>query len=125
MFTSNTTSIADNLTRYIGVQSGIVDATATNVRMLSPGTFTVGRLSAESTTLPGPVGLLYSITLQKNGVDTALVVNLSDANGGSATATGEVTYDQGDTISFKVVTSSGAVTIVAGGLHISLQTMMR
>jgi len=125
MFTSNTTSIAANLTRYIGVQSGIVDATANNVRMLSPGTFTVGRLSAESTTLPGPVGLLYSITLQKNGVDTALVVNLSDANGGSATATGEVTYDQGDTLAFKVVTSAGAVTVAAGGLHISLQTMMR
>ena len=125
MFTSNTTSIAANLTRFVGIQSGIVDATATNIRMLSPGTFTVGRLSAESTTLPGPIGLLYTITLQKNGVDTALVVNLSDANGGSATSTDEITFDQGDTIAFKVVTSAGAVTINAGGLHISLQTMMR
>jgi hypothetical protein len=125
LFTSNTTSIAGNLTRYIGVQSGVVDATNSNIRMPVPGTFTIGRLSAESTTTPGPVGLLYSITLQKNGVDTALAVNLSDANGGAATSSGEVTFDLGDFISFKVVTSSGAVTINAGGLHISLQTMMR
>jgi hypothetical protein len=125
MFTSNTTSIAGNLTRYIGVQSSIVDTAYNNIRMPVPGTFTIGRLSAESTTTPGPVGLLYSITLQKNGVDTALVVNLSDANGGAATATGEVTFDLGDTVGFKIVTSSGAVTINAGGLHISLQTMMR
>jgi hypothetical protein len=125
LFTSNTTSIAGNLTRYIGVQSSIVDTAYNNIRMPIPGTFTIGRLSAESTTTPGPVGLLYSITLQKNGVDTALVVNLSDANGGSAVSTGEVTFDLGDFIAFKVVTSSGAVTINAGGLHISLQTMMR
>jgi hypothetical protein len=125
MFTSNTTSIAANLTRYIGIQSGVVDATYNNVRMFAPGTFTVGRLYAESTTLPGPVGLLYSITLQKNGVDTALSVNLSDANTGIASATGEVTFDVGDTLAFKIVTSSGAVTVNANGLHISLQTMMR
>ncbi len=125
MFTSNTTSIAANLTRYIGVQTSIVDATETNVRMYAPATFTVGVLRAESTTLPGPVGLLYSITLRKNGADTGLVVNLSDANSGSATATDEITYSLNDTIDFKVVTSSGAVTIPAGGLHISLQTMMR
>ena len=125
MFTSNDASIADNLTRYIGVQSGVVGTTNASVRMPCPGVFTVGRLSAEATTLPGPVGLLYSITLQKNNVDTALVVNLSDANGASATATGEVTFEQGDFIAFKIVTSSGAVTIAAGGLHIALQTMMR
>lgn len=125
MFTSNGSSIADNLTRYIGVQSGVVGTTNASVRMPCPGTFTIGRLSAEATTLPGPVGLLYSITLQKNGVDTAFVVNLSDANGSSATAIAEVTFDLGDLIAFKIVTSSGAVTIPAGGLHISLQTMMR
>ena len=125
MFTSNTTSVAANLTRYIGIQSGVVDATYANVRMFSPGTFTVGRLYAESTTTPGPVGLLYSITLQKNGADTALVVNLSDANSGIATSTGEVTFDLGDTLAFKIVTSAGAVTVNANGLHISLQTMMR
>ena len=71
------------------------------------------------------MGLLYSITVQKNGVDTALVTNLSDANGASASTIAEVSFDSGDAISLKVVTSAGAVTIVAGGLHIALAYMER
>ena len=83
------------------------------------------RIWAEATTLPGPVGLLYSVTVQKNGVDTALVVNLSDGNNAAASEIAEVSFGVGDAISVKVVTSAGAVTIVAGGLHIALAYMER
>jgi len=125
IFASNATTISGGTTNFVQPSTGLVLASNGAARFLVASRFTLQRLFAEATTLPGPVGLLYSITVQKNGVDTALVVNLSDANGASASTVAEVSFDPGDAISLKVVTSGGAVTINAGGLHIALAYLER
>jgi hypothetical protein len=125
IFASNATTIAGGTTNFVQPSTGLVLASNAAARFIVASRFTIQRLFAEATTLPGPVGLLYSVTVQKNGVDTALAVNLSDANGAAASIVAEVSFGVQDAISLKVVTSAGAVTIVAGGLHIALAYMER
>lgn len=125
IFVSNATTIAGGTTNFVQQSTGLVLASNIAARFLVASRFTLQRIWAEATTLPGPVGLLYSVTVQKNGVDTALVVNLSDGNNATASEVAEVSFGVGDQISVKVVTSAGAVTIVAGGLHIALAYMER
>jgi hypothetical protein len=125
IFVANATTIAGGTTNFVQQSTGLVLASNAAARFIVASRFTLQRIYAEATTLPGPVGLLYSVTVQKNGVDTALVTNLSDANGASGSTVAEVSFEVGDAISLKVVTSAGAVTIVAGGLHIALAYMER
>jgi hypothetical protein len=125
IFVANAASITGGTTNWVQPSTGLVLASNNAAKLPVASRFTLSRIWAEATTLPGPVGLLYSITIQKNGVDTGLVVNLSDANNASASTSAEVSFSAGDFLSFKVATSGGATTIVAGGLHIGVAYMDR
>jgi len=125
LFIANASSIAGGSGVVVQPSTGLVFASNNAARMPVASRFTLSRIWAEATTLPGPVGLLYTVTVRKNGVNTGLVVNLSDANGASASTVYEVSFEPGDFFGVLVDTSAGAVTIPAGGLHIALAYMER
>jgi hypothetical protein len=125
IFVANASSIAGGSGVVVQPSTGLVFASNNAARMPVASRFTLSRIWAEATTLPGPVGLLYTITVRKNGVNTGLAVSLSDANGASASTVYEVSFEPGDFFGVLVDTSSGAVTIPAGGLHIALAYMER
>lgn len=124
IFVANASAIAQNLTRWVQQSTGLIFSIYTDARIPVASRFTLSGMFTETTGLPGS-GQSYTITVQKNGVDTALSAILTDANNATASAVAEVSFDAGDFISFKVSTSSGATTIAAGGLHIGVAYMDR
>jgi hypothetical protein len=89
--------------------------TATNRDQIVTVAGTLTKITALLGTAPGS-GKSFAITLYKNGVATALVATVSDT-ATTATGTGSVSVDVGDTIRVGCVpTSSPAATLVSFGI---------
>jgi len=124
IFGANGDAIAANLTRYMSPQGSLVTVIYTDSRLFVPGTFTIGRMTAETRGLPG-VGESYIITLWKNGALTSTTLTLNNANNSTASISNEVTFEQSDSINIQIQTSAAAAAIPIESLRVSLQLMMR
>ena len=77
-----------------------------------PVSGTISKLSAVSSyhgslTSPGGVGLSYTVTLVKNGVDTTLSCVISNAATSCTDSTNQVSVTTGDLIDLKVASTNG------------------
>ena len=120
--TYNASTINANTTTYIMPFTGLVGAES-SCKMVAPGQMNVVTLSALSTIDPTGVQY-YSITLMKNGSPTGLTLSLSTSNYAAAISkSAEIYYNNTDTFSIQVSTSSSAATLTAGALRVSLGLM--
>jgi len=111
-FTGNV-SVAAGTTMYAGPSGG---AATQIVSAPVPEKGNAYKLYVACTAAPG-AAQSYTVTMRKNGVDQALVATVSGAGVFSATATGNISIAQNDSLDFKVVTTAGAA---ASDLRISL-----
>lgn len=114
-------AIPANTTIYLQPQTGFYGAVEANASVIVCGRMFVERIAAKCRTTP-TAGQTYTITLMKNGVATGLVVTLTNANfaAGALSSSAEVYFVDGDTYSFRVVSSITAANILAGDLVLSL-----
>lgn len=115
----NGTAIAAAETWYFGPGSGTGSATQTKRRATWIGRGVLDSIKCECSTLPGGAEQ-YSIWFVKNATPSALLANLTNANGGIDNQTTTVSITDNDNWSIKVVASAGAVTLPVGELHITL-----
>ncbi len=98
-------SVSSGQTLYLGL---LEDSTETAVAIPVPGG-TVAMLLVQSTQAPGS-SESYTYTVTKNGSDQTMTVSLSDSDTSAQTSTNPVSFNNGDRVAIKLVTSSGAVT---------------
>src|SRR5574341_1082320 len=104
-------------TKY--VNWGAFDAASEpNVSIPAPYAMTFKNMRAFTGGSPG-AGQSYTITLRKNGADTALAVTISDGGTSGSDLADTVAFAAGDTISVKCVASAGANN--TGGINVTFE----
>jgi hypothetical protein len=91
-------------TVYVGTTAS---ATEANVKVSIPA-LSIVELKATSSVAPG-AGDSFTLTLRKNGIDTALVSTISNTDYKNG-VTGSIAYLDGDDLSLSVVSSATAAT---------------
>ena len=115
-FFGSTGDLNASATRYFMPYGATgVSATETENQCIIPTDGTLTTLCINLETAPGS-GKSYTFTVRKNGVDTALIVVVSDSNT-TGEATGSIDITTGDRITIKVVPSgTPAIGLVQGGI---------
>lgn len=84
-----------------------VDVTEANIQFAAPFNMTLFSMQCNSAVAPS-AGQTFTITLRKNGVDTALTAQISGTGKTAADNTHSVAFVTGDLISLKIVASASA-----------------
>ncbi len=108
-------------TNYLAVDGkmGAWSATENQVSQVIPHSLTISNLRLDCVTAPG-AGKSYTYTVQKNGADTALTVQISGTSPLTQTdSTHSVAFAAGDTISLKSVPAGSSPTS-PGGLSVTM-----
>lgn len=101
-------------TGYAYVQGNcLANSTETNREAVMPTPGTISKLSIFLDVAPGGSDTI-SVTLMKNGSTTALTTTLSASSTTGTDSSDTVTYAQGDTLSYKIVSSATAATGYVG-----------
>lgn len=110
---SGCAAIAQNSTVFIG-PTGCSSATEVNFQFPVSSPITVKSLFVKASTAPVSAQT-YTITLRKNGVDTALTCAMTAAatTCNDTNAAHAVAFAQGDLITMKLVTSATAASLAA------------
>lgn len=96
-----------NVTRFL--RPGTATVSISEIKLRLPRKAIVKTLHVRVATAPG-VGKTTTVTLRKNGIDTALVVALTGTDVSMVDTANSVSFAAGDDISMKVVTDAGNAT---------------